>query len=98
MGHKTDSTKMKQPVSSLSSLRSLPTLCIISLIVLYRRVISPFIPARCRFLPTCSAYGIEALKVHGFLKGSSLLLKRMSRCHPWGRSGYDPVPPLNKHK
>ncbi len=87
---------MKRPVFSFPPLRSVPALCIIGLIVLYRRVISPFIPARCRFLPTCSAYGIEALKVHGFLTGSKLLLKRMGRCHPWGDSGHDPVPPTKK--
>ena len=74
-------------------LKRLPALCIIALIVLYRRVISPFIPARCRFLPTCSAYGLEVLQVHGFLKGGWLLLKRIGRCHPWGSSGHDPVPP-----
>ncbi len=81
-----------------SWIKRLPTLCIMGLIVLYQRVISPFLPARCRFLPTCSAYGLEALEVNGFLKGGWLLLKRIGRCHPWGSSGHDPVPPKNKHE
>ena len=81
-----------------SWIKRLPTLCILGIIVLYQRVISPFLPARCRFLPTCSAYGQEALKRHGFLKGGWLLLKRLGRCHPWGESGFDPVPPTNEKR
>ena len=52
------------------------------------RVLSP----SCRFTPSCSHYGIEALKKHGPIKGSWLTLRRIGRCHPWGPSGYDPVP------
>ena len=63
----------------------------------YRAVISPLTPPSCRFEPTCSAYALEALDVHGPVKGLWLALRRLSRCHPvpWlgGRSGYDPVPP-----
>lgn len=69
------------------------SLCMKGIIMLYRTCISPFLPARCRFLPTCSAYGLEALEVHGFIKGTILLLKRIVRCHPWGHTGHDPVPP-----
>lgn len=54
--------------------------------------ISPFFPSTCRFTPTCSNYGIEALKKHGALKGIWLTIKRISKCHPFGKSGYDPVP------
>ena len=49
-------------------------------------------PSPCRFLPTCSAYGIEAVERHGALRGSVLTARRVLRCHPWGRFGYDPVP------
>jgi putative membrane protein insertion efficiency factor len=49
-------------------------------------------PSPCRFTPTCSAYGIEAVEVHGALRGGLLALRRIGRCHPWGRYGYDPVP------
>jgi len=64
----------------------------IVLIVLYQRIISPWIGPKCRYTPTCSQYGIEALKKHGPVKGLWLTMKRVSRCHPWGGSGYDPVP------
>ncbi|MCM1153544.1 MAG: membrane protein insertion efficiency factor YidD [Muribaculum sp.] len=58
----------------------------------YRWCISPMLPASCRYTPTCSQYAIEALRRHGPLKGSWLSIKRICRCHPWGGSGYDPVP------
>lgn len=58
----------------------------------YQLAISPHFPAACRFTPTCSQYAIEALRRHGPLKGSWLALRRIMRCHPWGGSGYDPVP------
>ena len=58
----------------------------------YRFAISPLIPPRCRYKPTCSQYAIEAVKKHGVLKGVWLATKRILRCHPWGGSGYDPVP------
>ena len=64
----------------------------ILLIRAYQLIISPWIGPRCRFTPTCSRYGIEALKKYGPLKGIWLTAKRLSRCHPWGGSGYDPVP------
>jgi putative membrane protein insertion efficiency factor len=65
---------------------------IILLIKIYQLVISPILPPSCRFIPTCSHYSLEALKKHGLLKGGWLSLKRILRCHPWGGSGYDPVP------
>lgn len=62
------------------------------LIRAYQYVLSPLLPNSCRFVPTCSQYGVEALKKHGPFRGGWLTLKRISRCHPWGGSGYDPVP------
>ena len=62
------------------------------LIKFYQGAISPLTPPSCRFTPTCSQYGIEAISKYGPLKGGWLLLRRISRCHPWGGSGYDPVP------
>lgn len=65
---------------------------LIQLARLYRVAISPWLGANCRFDPTCSSYTIEALQVHGVLTGGWLAMKRIGRCHPWGGSGYDPVP------
>jgi uncharacterized protein len=64
----------------------------ILLIKVYQLIISPLFPSSCRYLPTCSHYTLEALKKYGLLKGGWLGLKRIFRCHPWGGSGYDPVP------
>lgn len=58
----------------------------------YRLVLSPLIGTQCRFQPTCSAYALEALERHGALRGGWLALRRVGRCHPWGSSGFDPVP------
>jgi putative membrane protein insertion efficiency factor len=58
----------------------------------YRLVLSPWIGNSCRYQPTCSVYALEALEVHGALKGGWLALRRILRCNPWGGSGYDPVP------
>ncbi|GHD81225.1 membrane protein insertion efficiency factor YidD [Vogesella fluminis] len=62
------------------------------LIRFYQLAISPWLPPRCRYQPTCSAYAIEALQKHGVIKGSWLAIRRISRCHPFGGSGHDPVP------
>jgi putative membrane protein insertion efficiency factor len=59
---------------------------------LYQLVISPWLGPKCRFTPTCSQYGMEALRRHGLFKGLWLTIRRVSRCHPWGGSGFDPVP------
>ncbi|MFN3873741.1 MAG: membrane protein insertion efficiency factor YidD [Ignavibacterium sp.] len=64
----------------------------IILIKIYQIFISPLFPSSCRYNPTCSHYTLEALKKYGLLKGLWLGIKRISRCHPWGGSGYDPVP------
>jgi len=59
----------------------------------YRYVLSPLLGTNCRFYPSCSCYAREALGTHGALKGLTLSLQRISRCHPWNEGGYDPVPP-----
>ena len=64
----------------------------LGLIRLYQRAISPFLPPACRFVPTCSAYGYEAIARHGVWLGSWLALRRLARCHPFCAGGYDPVP------
>ena len=58
----------------------------------YQVAISPMLPPRCRYTPTCSQYAVEALQKHGACKGSMLTLRRVCRCHPFGGNGYDPVP------
>lgn len=65
---------------------------LIVLIRVYQWVISPIIGPKCRYQPTCSHYAVEALKKHGPFKGLWLSIRRISRCHPWGGSGWDPVP------
>ena len=59
----------------------------------YRMVLSPWVGRSCRYHPTCSVYALEALETHGGLKGGWLTLRRIARCHPWGGSGIDNVPP-----
>ena len=65
------------------------------LVQLYRLTLSPFVGQHCRFTPTCSQYAIEALQVHGAIRGSLLTAHRLGRCHPWCEGGYDPVPPAS---
>jgi len=59
----------------------------------YRRCVSPFLRPSCRFYPSCSAYALEAVRVHGAVRGSWLAARRLSRCHPFHAGGLDPVPP-----
>jgi hypothetical protein len=71
------------------------------LVRFYQTAISPFLPSACRFEPTCSSYMIEALHEHGLFYGVFLGTKRILSCHPWGKKGYDPVPPnrgLHNHQ
>jgi putative membrane protein insertion efficiency factor len=68
------------------------SLPLIALIKLYQWIISPWIGPKCRYTPSCSQYALEALRKYGIFKGGWLALKRISRCHPWGGHGYDPVP------
>lgn len=65
---------------------------LVVIIRFYQEAISPFTPATCRFQPTCSDYFLKSLKIHGLLKGTFIGMKRILSCHPWGKSGYDPVP------
>jgi putative membrane protein insertion efficiency factor len=69
---------------------------LMALISAYRRFISPLLGARCRFYPSCSAYGLEAVRVHGALRGSWLAVRRIGRCQPFNRGGVDPVPPARR--
>ncbi len=71
---------------------------LMALIRFYRKHISPNTPPACRFSPTCSAYALEALEVHGAFKGTMLSLWRILRCNPFSKGGYDPVPPKKPHK
>jgi hypothetical protein len=64
----------------------------LGIIKAYRLFISPMLAPSCRYLPTCSEYGLQAIKKYGPFKGGWLTVKRISRCHPWGGHGYDPVP------
>jgi putative membrane protein insertion efficiency factor len=68
------------------------TMILIGVVRLYRRWISPLTPASCRYLPSCSQYAEESLRVHGLARGLALVVRRLARCHPWGGSGLDPVP------
>lgn len=70
---------------------------LLTLVRIYRRWISPLTPPSCRFTPTCSAYAEQAITEHGALRGSWLALRRLLRCHPFGGSGYDPVPGKHTH-
>lgn len=65
---------------------------LIAPIRLYQWTLSPLLGVNCRFAPSCSEYTAEAIATHGALKGTALALRRIARCHPWGGSGYDPVP------
>jgi uncharacterized protein len=67
-------------------------------ITAYQRYISPFLGPRCRFYPTCSSYAATALRDHGAVRGLWLSVRRIGRCHPWNRGGYDPVPPRQAAK
>jgi len=76
----------------MKKIRQIISLPFILLIKVYQLIISPWIGPKCRYTPTCSQYAAEALKKYGVIKGGWLTLKRISRCHPWGGHGYDPVP------
>jgi len=69
---------------------------LIFLIRLYQKKISPHKPPSCRFVPTCSQYAVEAIETHGTLKGFWLAVRRILKCHPFHKGGYDPVPPKKK--
>lgn len=70
----------------------------IFLVKVYQTLISPLTPSTCRYQPTCSHYTINALQKHGLFRGGRLAIKRIFSCHPWGKSGYDPVPEKEENK
>tara|TARA_B110000263_G_C14969763_1_gene356476 strand:+ start:87 stop:338 length:252 start_codon:yes stop_codon:yes gene_type:complete len=70
---------------------------LLSIIRFYQLIISPLTNSSCRYSPTCSEYALTAIKKHGSFVGSKLAIKRIFSCHPFGKSGYDPVPENNKH-
>lgn len=65
---------------------------LLGLVWLYRLLLSPWLGRHCRYTPSCSQYALDALRMHGAFRGTWLIAKRIGRCHPWGGSGYDPVP------
>jgi len=71
---------------------------LVGLLTVYRRFISPLLGQRCRFYPSCSAYALEAVQVHGALRGSWLAVRRLSRCHPFHAGGIDPVPGTDREQ
>ena len=82
-------TPSRRPLSRVSR----PAVWLLCLpLPLSRHYLSPYTPPACRFTPTCSQYALEALRTHGPFKGTWLAVRRILRCHPWGGSGYDPVP------
>lgn len=86
-----DDSQSQAHWSLLARLFSLP-------VFFYRYLLSPLIPPRCRYTPTCSQYALQALQIHGGLRGGWLAIRRILSCHPWGGSGYDPVPPKGLEK
>lgn len=76
----------------ISLLKKISSRCLIALVYVYKYCISPVIGPRCRFYPTCSTYMIEAIQLHGPIKGTLMGLRRIGRCHPYNDGGYDPVP------
>jgi uncharacterized protein len=82
----------KQPTKSKTDHVSVPGKFLILLVRFYQAAISPWLGPSCRHQPTCSYYMVDAIREWGAIKGSWLGLKRLAKCHPWGTSGYDPVP------
>jgi putative membrane protein insertion efficiency factor len=74
-----------------------PALLLIGFFRLWQLLVSPLYGQTCRFYPSCSAYGVEAVRVHGAVRGSWLTLRRIGRCNPWNPGGVDPVPPISGH-
>jgi putative membrane protein insertion efficiency factor len=81
-----------QLAKSMKYLKKIIGAVFLFIIKIYQYLLSPLFGASCRFTPTCSQYGIEAIKKYGPFKGGWLTLKRIGRCHPWGNHGHDPVP------
>jgi putative membrane protein insertion efficiency factor len=84
-----NSMKNKPPLRSSSSIFAI---ILVGFVRFYQLFLSPLLGSNCRYQPTCSHYAIEAMRVHGGLKGGWLAIRRIIRCHPWGGFGYDPIP------
>ncbi len=69
-----------------------PARWLVGIIALYRRLVSPLLGTNCRYRPTCSAYALQAIELHGVVRGTGLSLRRIGRCHPFREGGHDPVP------
>lgn len=76
----------------MKTVKNILILPFVAFIRMYQLIISPWLGPQCRYTPTCSQYGLEALKKYGPVKGLWLTIKRIARCHPWGGHGHDPVP------
>jgi len=99
MSHNQQHTKESMPRSAPSHPIRVAAIWMLKLPVhFYRYFISPLLGPKCRFQPTCSQYALDALEIHGPIRGSWLALRRILRCHPFGGHGYDPVPEKNKNK
>ncbi|WP_205163969.1 membrane protein insertion efficiency factor YidD [Arthrobacter roseus] len=83
-------------VRALRFVYGCPRLVIMGFLSVYRKVISPLYGPVCRFFPSCSAYALEAVTVHGAVKGCWLAARRLAKCHPWNLGGVDPVPAGNR--
>lgn len=84
--------KQSRQKLSNTTKKSLLAKLLLVIFAFYRYAISPLLPSRCRYYPTCSGYAIEAVEKYGAFTGGNLAIKRILRCHPWGDHGYDPVP------
>ncbi|MFI4871888.1 MAG: membrane protein insertion efficiency factor YidD [Phycisphaerales bacterium JB061] len=80
------------------TMRSVTILPLVLLVRLYQITLSPLLGGQCRYHPTCSAYAIDALREYGAIRGSIMTIKRIGRCNPFAKGGYDPVPPACSHR
>ena len=89
---------MKTTRAHVSAILRRPAVAaLVGLVRLYQATVSPLLGPCCRYVPSCSAYAVEALKVHGVWRGLALAAWRVLRCHPLAEGGYDPVPPAESH-
>jgi putative membrane protein insertion efficiency factor len=86
------SRKLYTPLPGADPAPRVASRAVMAVIRLYQLVLAPILPPACRFIPTCSAFALEAVERHGALRGAILSIARFGRCHPWHAGGYDPVP------